>query len=281
MNILFYGNCQVGAVKHTLEINTENITYIECFTTNITKNIFTNLIKESTIIITQPISDNYREKDYLSTRYILETASKDCKIIIFDSCHFDFYYFDLTYKTLNGSIFRYPHDYHYNGIITSYKDKVDIEKYLENYVNNPSLKSPAELEALANASLGELKRRYDDNCKKYGSYPNVTIISVSDYIKTNYMYKLLFYSMNHPSNILIQHISEEISKLIPIKCDINYHIDTLAQYKGILYKCIQPAVNFNIDSCMPFAFNTSSIEQIVKVYYDAYSKNNDMVHLIV
>ena len=248
------------------------VTYVPCYSTDITAEAFTNLIKESAVIITQPIKENYREQFYLSTQYIIETASKDCKIIIYDSCHFDFYYFDLTYKWLNGTVFKEPCDYHYNGFITTYKDKLTIDAYLANYVNNPNLKLPEELETLANKSLDELKRRYNSTCEKYGSYTNVSVISVYEYVKTNYKDKLLFYSMNHPTNILIQYICEEISKLIPIQCNINYTIDLLADYKGILYKCVQSVVRFNIDNHMPLTCKTSSLQEIAKVYYVTYDK---------
>ena len=274
MKVLIYSNCQGWAIKETLNMDQRliTVTYVPCYSTDITAEAFTNLIKESAVIITQPIKENYREQFYLSTQYIIETASKDCKIIIYDSCHFDFYYFDLTYKWLNSTIFKEPHDYHYNGLITTYKDKLTIDAYLENYVNNPSLKSPEDLEALANKSLDELNRRYNATYEKYGSYTNVSVISIYEFVKANYKNKLLFYSMNHPTNILIQYICEEISKLIPIQCNINYTIDMLAEYRGILYKCIQPVVNFNIDNHAPLTLKISSVKDIAQIYYTVYDR---------
>lgn len=273
MNILIYGNCQGFAVKETLGLSLYNsVIYIPCYNTELVDDAFTEHIENSDIIITQPIRENYRGKEYLSTLYIITHAKPECKIILFDSCHFDFYYFDLTYKWLDTSVFKEPHDYHYNGIIETYRNKQPIDNYIDNYVNNITLKTPIELEELATKSLDELKRRYDNNCDLYKTYSNVSIISTYEFIKTNYKNKLLFYSMNHPTNILIQYICEEIYKIIPKIGQINYSIDALGEYRGILYKCIQPVVNFNIDNYKPLSFKTSSIQEITKIYYDGYDK---------
>lgn len=78
------------------------IHHIECYSTNIDQAEFTYLINKCDIIITQPIQDNYRNKSYLSTSYIINNKKSECKIILFDSCYFSFYYFDLTYKIFNG-----------------------------------------------------------------------------------------------------------------------------------------------------------------------------------
>ena len=97
MNILFYGNCQTYSVLKTLNLDkTYSIFHIECWKEIIDQTYFTDIIKKCDIIITQPINDNYRDVDYLSTSYIIKIKNTKCKLIIFDSCHFNFYYFDLT-----------------------------------------------------------------------------------------------------------------------------------------------------------------------------------------
>ena len=107
INILFYGNCQLYACFKTLNLSDKyNVSNIECWKNKINKNNFTNIIKSSDIIITQSINDNYRNVDYLSTNYIIKNKKLNCKLIIFDSCYFNFYYFDLTYKMFNNDILR-------------------------------------------------------------------------------------------------------------------------------------------------------------------------------
>ena len=57
MKVLIYGNCQAWAVKATLNIDQRlvTVTYVPCYSTDITVEAFTNLIKESALIITQSI----------------------------------------------------------------------------------------------------------------------------------------------------------------------------------------------------------------------------------
>ena len=72
-NILFYGNCQMSPISMILNLDTNkyNIITIECFSTQITKVELDNWISQCNIIIMQPIQDNYREKYYLSSNYII------------------------------------------------------------------------------------------------------------------------------------------------------------------------------------------------------------------
>ena len=125
---------------------------------------FKTLINTCDIIITQPISDNYRDKTYLSTSYILQHKNSNTKVIIFDSCHFEFYYFDLSYKWLSkDSLLSKPIDYHYNEMINCFKNNKDVDYYIDHFVNNIDLKSSKELEELANKRLQELHNRYLKN----------------------------------------------------------------------------------------------------------------------
>lgn len=271
INILFYGNCQVFAILKSLNLNSAEyiIHHVECFSTNINIDEFTDIIKKCSIIITQPISENYRDTQHLSTSYLINNASPMCKIIIFDSCHFDFYYFDLTYKFIDDKILREPHDYHYNGMIDCYKNNQPVNYYIDNYVNNNELKTKEELLLMAENSLDELKTRYVSNLQKYDK-PNIHVISIYEFIKQNYQKQLLFYSMNHPSLVLIHHICHTILNTLGLKNTMNYNIDCLNKYKAILYKSIQKCVDFNITNYPASIFDSSNLCDITQKYYDTY-----------
>ncbi len=169
MNILFYGNCQLFAVLKTLQLDftAYTIFHVECWNANLEKQIFTDIIKKCDIIITQPINDNYRNVDYLSTSYIIKNKSTKCKLIVFDSCYFNFYYFDLTYQMFNNDVLHKPIDYHYNKIIECYNTKKTVEYYINNFVDNLDLKSSDELNTIAEDSLKELQKRYNKNKEEY------------------------------------------------------------------------------------------------------------------
>jgi hypothetical protein len=272
MNILFYGNCQLFAILKTLNLpKNYNIFLIECWKNDINKEYFTETIKKCNIIITQPIADNYRDVDYLSTTYVKDHKNSYCKLIIFDSCYFNFYYFDLTYKMFNNDILHKPIDYHYNTMIECYSNHKSIEYYINNFVNNLDLKSSEELELIANNSLNALHDRYINNKEKYIDN-NIYIISTHEYIKQNYKDKLLFYSMNHPSKYVIQYICEKILDILQIKNTINYEIDILNNPKCILYKCISKNVNFDINEHNALTLNNTDINKITQIYYDTYKE---------
>ena len=273
INVLFYGNCQPFELLRILNLckNSYSTTYIACHTTTINESDFLNQIMNSDIIITQPINDNYQEKNYLGTSFIIKNAKSTTKIILFDSCYFNFYYFDLTYKSIDNILIRTPSDYHYHKMIECFKHNMDANTYIENYVNNMNLKTSEELESIANNSLEELHNRSIDIQKKYSS-DNVFIISIHDFVKTNYKNKLLFYSMNHPTNIVCHYISEQIIIYLNIPNTIDYSYDAFFGYKAILYACIQQNVNFDISNHPPVVNTLTDIKSITNLYYSAYSK---------
>ena len=80
-NILFYGSCQnyhlyendlYGRSFLKESLNDFNVTAIRCYDTDISESDFNEIVKNSDCIITLPISENYRDKNYLSFKYILE-----------------------------------------------------------------------------------------------------------------------------------------------------------------------------------------------------------------
>ena len=273
ISVLFYGNCQPAALMRTICFDkTKYIsTYIPCYQTELDESSFLKYILESNIIITQSINDNYRNKHYLSTSFVINNAKETTKIIIFDSCHFNFYYFDLTYKKIDNELIRKPIDYHYNTMIDYYKNNLSAEKYIEDCINNVDIKTNEDLEIIANKSLLEMNMRYTNIKLKYVN-TNIYIISIYDYVKENYKKKLLFYSMNHPTKYVFQYISEQIINYLHISNNIDYNIDTLNNQKCIIYKCIQKNVNFNISECIPLLNGLTDINLIVKQYYEEYKK---------
>jgi hypothetical protein len=246
---------------------------IPCFTITLSKVEFTDIIKKCDIIVTQPINDNYLGVDYLSTNYIINNANTNCKIIIFDSCYFNFYHFDLTYKTFNHNILHDPIDYHYNNMIDCYLNNYSEKHYIQNYVNNEDLKTCEELNAIAENGLNELHRRYNVNKELYNNQ-KVILISIYEFVKNNYKSQLLFYSMNHPTKYLFHYICEQIVNYTQISAVIDYNIDLLNTPKCILYKCIQKHVNFDISKHPPLTKEKYDVNNITQLYYNTYKELN-------
>lgn len=264
-NILFYGNCQTKAIMETLNLNKKQyvVYQINCHETNVDEPTFLKYIKMSDVIVTQPISDNYRGKPYLTTSFIIQNSRPDTRIIMFDSCYFNFYHFDSIHKEILPLQFHY----HYKTIFHSIVNNISSHDHFMSIVNNYDFKSTEELDNIANESLDEIKRRSNESSGKYKA-PNVCIISIHDFVKLNYKEKLLFYTVNHPSKYVFHYISEEIINHLQIENTINYDIDPLNCIKTIIYKCVQKNVNFDISNYNP---NDHDAFTMVNWFWKAYS----------
>jgi hypothetical protein len=273
MKILLYGNCQLYAVMKTLNVDeTQNeIKLVECWEEEIKEQEFQESIQKSDLIITQPIADRYRHCNHLSTNYILKEKKPGSQVIIFDSCHFDFYYVDLIYKYHGNEWLNDPSPYHYNEMITYFQNKKSVDDYIANVVKNSSWKTQEELEKIANHSLTELQNRFERNVKLYAR-ENVHVISTGQFIQENYKKQLLFYSMNHPSKYVIQYICEKIIERVGMPNRINYDCDVLSNPKCILYECIQKMVLFDINTCQPWINNETDVKKITEMYFKKYNE---------
>ena len=277
MKILFYGNCQINTICKTLNLNSNKYEthVIMCHesNSNLEQEVyFTNLLKIMDIIITQPISDNYLGKEYLSTSYMVRNCKPDCKVIILPSYHFNLYYFDCNYyRKLPG-----PSDYHYANMIECYKQGKSADYYLEHYVNNPDLKSKEELEKIADECITELDNRYNDSQKYKIINANVITIPISKFIQENYKQTLLFHAINHPTKALFHHVCHEILNILQIENTIDYWSDFLsATIRSIMYKCVEQVISFKqsvpLIDFPNYAYH-HDVKGVTEFYYNGYRK---------
>ena len=256
--ILFYGNCQIDKIKNILNLpsNLFNITYICCFSTLLSDLEFDAIFKQSDIIITQPIHDNYRDRYYLASNYVVNKCKEGAIIIFVNNCHFDFYYLDLIYDKSD----KYSHNY----ITDCIQKNLGVDYYKKTYVENKDLKTKEELEVILNTTIESLQSRYDDMLQYRKPYTQ--FINIIPFIKENYKEKLLFYTFNHPSKHLLQFIALEIIKLLQLPNTINTNLDPFSNDRYILYSCIQKMVHFNISQCKPLINGTSDLNAIYNSY---------------
>jgi len=249
-NILFYGNCQLEKIKDILCLSSEefNINFVPCFKTEYTDIEFEWIIKNSDIIITNPISDNYRNKYYLASNYLVNKCKENAVIIFVNNCHFDFYYFDLFYDSNN-----YCHKY----MIDCIDKKLDVSYYEKKYVNNNYLKTSIELDDIFKNNITKLNQRYTDMFQY--TKKNTYFINIIPFIENNYKNKLLFYTFNHPTKYLLQFIALEIISILNIKNTMDYQLDPFSNERCILYSCIQKMVDFDIKNHTPFINNNSNV----------------------
>lgn len=278
MKIICYGNCQVGAVSGYLNKIGKINKYYACFSIDYNIDYFYKELETTDILILQPINDNYKNDNRLSSLSIINYCKINTKIIMMQSYYFNFYYPDLQYLSNNNIILNKPIDYHYKTIIDSYNNNMSIDEYIIKYMDS-NLYSIDYLNNNANISIKELKKRYNEMIDKYNN-KNIFFINTLDFIENNYKEILLFYSMNHPSKYLMIEIIKHIFKILDIdEKYIDNDGDYISTPKCILNKCIQNVVNFDINNYKPLTLKEENIYKIVKLYYNEYSKDENKIYL--
>lgn len=273
-HVLFYGNCQVGALAQILAPSLSSYKIIFCWADIIQRECFLDEIQKARVIITQPIHEGYRGKDYLHTGFVLEN-SRDAVIIIFPSLHFDFYYFDLTYRwNKNKEIIREPSDYHYKTLVEYFQAGKTAREFIKEVCDNPDFEGATPPPRLAERSLEELERR-EKEMSGYSQIGPCHIVTASSFIRDHYRDDLLFFSMNHPTKLLFHHIANRIVGILSPgrRMPMNLEIDPLrGNERGILYRGIQKYVNFDTEHYLPrlTSKNLDDKAEIVEAYLESY-----------
>lgn len=246
---------------------------VECFSTTIAEDELKSLASMCDLLVLQPVSQGYRGKTYLNTSFILSNRKHGSKTVIFDSCHFDFYFPDLQYLTKGGVMIARPCHYHHRYMIEFHDEKRSIDEYITDVLQNEDLIDLHTLEVKADQSLKRLMDRYQKTVHEYSHYDNVKCITIHDFVKQRYKKELLFYSMNHPARNLLIHICEAVSKELSLPT-VQFHatMDPLARVRPIMYSCLQKAVEFKLSNYVPLICDRSNEREIVQLYFDAYDQ---------
>lgn len=286
MHLLFYGNCQTEVVWRILKplSKDEKITlqHIPCFTTDLSKESFTEMIQRADVIVTQPIAEGYRSKDYLDTKYILENTRAETKIILFPSLYCTFYYPDVHPRyQANGAPARVPSSLQYREMFRYYCEHKTVDEYIHEILDNPDFDC-GDLDAVLESNLSDMEKR-EKEIMKYSNIRDFQFIDIYDYLRENIKKKLLFYTQNHPSKILLQEISCRVCQIVGRLDEslIDREVDTLSFERLLLYAGIQKYVSFDINQYTPCLYLSSQNKvedkrKIVEVFFDCFSKELDI-----
>jgi hypothetical protein len=140
----------------------------------------------------------------------------------------------------------------------------NTEHIIDNIVNNIDFKSSEYLMSVLSNDVKQLKNR-ENKIKETYHGNHIYYIFTSDFIENNYDKELLFYTLNHPTKHIFQHMANKINNVI--KINIDYCIDPLStNVKQIIYKSIQKAVKFDIEIYKPY-----DIKKYVREYIKNYN----------
>lgn len=242
MKVIFYGNCQCLAMGMMTKHKDININAFECFKEySLNKEKMTQIFSEADVIITQPIEDNYRGVEYLSTNYILQVKKPTCMVILFNSLWFNAYFPDLCGKRdYPGSL-----PYYHQKIIDCINNNCEIDECIK-IINADDVYNETIISELAIKSCTTLENKMNDARKKYGD-KIFYYLDVSKYILENYKKKQLFYTMNHPTPVLLSYIISQLSVIIGK--DIIVSSDDRDNFLGrghsaLIYKSVLNCVDF-------------------------------------
>jgi hypothetical protein len=272
IRILYLGNCQVAAIKHLLNLDPKiyDQEYFCLYKTTATELQKEKLIQNSDIIITQPVSNKFGS---FAINNVIKLKNKDTKIIIFPSCYMHLYYFDSLYYFYNDALLTEPSHYHYSHIAQSFLKKESIETCINQYILNIKLKNQSELMDIYYKDILELTNRIH-SINQNNNNSNVHILDIINFIANNYKSKLLFYSFNHPTKILLEYITTLIKERLNLDSTLPRNTDVLSSTRGIIYSCLQNIVDFDINQYQPLIAGQSDIKNIVKLFYNSYNEQN-------
>ena len=262
-NILLYGNCQLEELGNIIEPNKNYKIYnLKCWETNISKIEMVNLIKNMDLIIMHCVEDNYRNINHLSTTFIINNSNATTKFFIITNFYFPYYYFDSYYDP--DSVFYYEYKE-----LKNYKSNKTKIKFINEVLYNEDFKSIEDLKKIEDYSFDQLEKRLKiiELYKKTYTNKNIEIINLIPFIKDNFKKELLFYSLNHPTEVLFHKLCEMINIKIENILVFNYEKQIFNFSKCLLYSCLQKDLEFDILKCDILINKQTNIISFINNYF--------------
>jgi hypothetical protein len=208
--IVVVGNCQAKALEMMLATNEEFTKRFEFVSFPAVHEIPAEMIPElhravadADVVIPQRIDDGYRDGIGLGTETLAKIAGA-ATVVRWPSVYWAGYFPDLFYlRDASGQpVVDGPFDYHDRAILQAYVSGLDIVATCR-LLEDPEQSSDAPAWA-ANATA-ELDIRGQD-CD----------VQVTEFIDANFRNELLFFTMNHPANLVLSFVAQEITNLLGV-----------------------------------------------------------------
>lgn len=259
---LIYGNCQTEIMANMLEYNEEfSQRYVLLRVPQIhmyrdeeqIEQLFYkhDLMQLKQLFIYQNVRENNRFNAKLGTKNILMRISNKCKKIPIHNIYFDGYFIQYDaddsryYKNMNQKDFPYT-----DGIVDELiKRNKSIDEILELVLDEDFI-SKEEVYAKCEDSINNLRQREKD-----------VDIPIVDYIEQNYRNEQLFYTYNHPKNIVMYEYVRRILKALGIG-----NTDTFTEEElNMEFGTLRAANNFPIYPCVISALGLKRYEYKMRI----------------
>jgi hypothetical protein len=195
----------------------EDIASYEVFNLSVEemKSLLYNVIPTCDLVLSQPVSNEYKENSIYSTATLRSNIKKGATHLIIPNCYFTGYD-PVPFQATNSN----HNIINCDGI--SYYPSVSLTSLLQNDIKkacvdwcNIKIYSDSDISNNFQRTICELKMRES----KVFDNDFAIDVSISDYIEANYKDKFLFHTYNHPTNELLFELTRRILKRMGI--DVN------------------------------------------------------------
>lgn len=237
-----FGNCQAHPIAQLLMANEHFNRYFEYVP--FTKPVYmlteqdlekvTDLVSSVDLFIYQSVGEAFG-KTY-STENLLSLTKDSCQRISFPSIYFNGYMPEINYLRYIGGEINAFSDYHDINLVNSYVRNPEncYQKTFAQYKSDDYYSSE-ELLNNAKKSVSTLRER-----------EQLCTIKVSDYIEKNWRDTRLFYSMNHPSNSVLDHLVSQVTPILGISLSNSpVGSELLGETVLPLYHSVQKLMSFD------------------------------------
>ena len=214
--MVIVGNCQAKALEMMLDTNEEFAKRFEFVSFPAVHEIPQDTVSElhravadATVVVLQRIDDSYRDGIGLGTETLASIAGT-VTVVRWPSVYWAGYFPDLFYLRDAGGqpVVDGPFDYHDRSILEAYAAGLDVLATCR-ALEDPERPSDAQpWAAEATAELADRGRECD--------------VQLTSFITSSYRDDLLFFTMNHPTNLTLGFIAQQVAELIGVPGKVDH-----------------------------------------------------------
>jgi hypothetical protein len=216
--VVVVGNCQAQALEMMLGTNDSFTKRFEFVSFPPVHEIPDTMVPElhnavaaATVVILQRVDDGYRDGVGLGTETLARIAGA-ATVVRWPSLYWAGYFPDLFYLR-NGTgqpVIDGPFDYHDQSILLAYDSGLDVTETCR-LLEDPERSSEAQTWAANSTAELDVRSQACD-------------VHVASFIASEFRAKLLFFTMNHPTNQLLGFVAQRITDLIGIPGRVDHRL---------------------------------------------------------
>jgi hypothetical protein len=206
-----YGNCQAGCIAGFLKRSHEVNELFDISAFRGAHEISLNEIQDAktdlqtaAVFLTQHVSDGFRGSEF-SSLALKSHLPSSAVVISYPSIYFDAYFPNLLYLSGERGLFTGPGgDYHDKEILGGYAGSLTIDETISSLLDESRYDATSVL------------MRFDTWLVNMREREKVLDVGISDFIAAEFRNSRLFYTFNHPTNVVMLEVCKTIAKLLSV-----------------------------------------------------------------